>query len=127
MSSYPRVFLKSAYSVVNNQKKYPLLPKVVTEKNESYSPQIKIGTIADSSVFPTPESMVQIMLSAHVDVVAFEDAAFLQTCWFTGSYCFSVRSISNALPYDQSNSSQSASQAGMYAGKVAIRLLEKVL
>ena len=67
--------------------------------------------------------VVDAMKKAHVNVVAFENQAFLQTCWVYGKSCVAVRAVSNRLPVDTSNSSTAASLAGEYASKVSVMLL----
>ena len=89
------------------------------------TPRVKSdGIIADSTVFYTPDSMTKEIKKAGVDVIAFEDVAFLQTCWFYHKPCVTFRSVSNVLPVDHSNPPASASYAGENATKVAEKYLQ---
>lgn len=91
------------------------------------SPSVKVGIIADSSVFYTPDSMTEEIKKAGVDAIAFEDAGFLQTCWLLKTKCIAFRSVSNVLPFDKSNPTASAEYAGQNAALVAEQYLKILL
>lgn len=114
-------------SVANDTVEYfthnPLPPEV---KGET-SPTVQVGTIADSTIFYTPDSMTEEIKKAGVDAIAFEDIAFLQTCWALKTKCVTFRSVSNVLPFDKSNPSASAEYAGQNATLVAEQYLKILL
>jgi len=86
-----------------------------------------VGTIADSSIFYTPDSMTEEIKKAGVDVIAFEDMGFLSTCWSLKETCISFRSVSNALPVSKANPPSSAEYAGQNAALVAEQYLKILL
>ncbi|MCP4474093.1 MAG: 5'-methylthioadenosine/S-adenosylhomocysteine nucleosidase [Gammaproteobacteria bacterium] len=119
-----RSLLPIVDKVIKGYKTVPLSPQMVVH-HQTYHPNVEMGTIADSSIFPTTNAETKIERRAHVDVVAFEDQAFLQTCWLYKRECLVIRSASNMLPFDKSNPSAVAQIAGMYAGKVAVKIFSQ--
>lgn len=114
-------------SVANETADYfkdaPLPPEVPGDT----APTVKVGIIADSSVFYTPDSMTEEIKKAGVDAIAFEDIGFLQTCWALNARCVTFRSVSNALPANKSNPPASAEYAGQNAATVAEKYLTILL
>lgn len=104
-------------------KDHPLSPP----RPGNAAPTVRVGTIADSSVFYTPDSMTAEIKKAGVDVIAFEDIGFLQTCWALRTDCISFRSVSNALPAEKGNPAATAEYAGQNAAMVAEQYLKILL
>ena len=101
-------------------KQHPLPPEI----KGAEKPTVKVGIIADSSIFYTPDSMTAEIKKAGVDAIAFEDIGFLQTCWSLKTKCVTFRSVSNALPASKANPPASASYAGQNAALVAQQYLD---
>ena len=100
-------------------KNHPLSPEVLG----GTAPTVKVDVIADSSVFYTPDSTTEEIKKAGVDVIAFEDIGFLETCWLLKEKCITFRSVSNLLPFDKSNPSASAEYAGQNSALVVEQYL----
>ena len=111
-------------SLANKTAAYFQKHPLPSAKSGNPRPIVKVGIIANSSVFYTPNNMTEEIKKAGVDVIAFEDIGFLRTCWLMKKTCITFRSVSNALPANKGNPPASASYAGQNAALVAQRYLE---